>query len=146
MTTHGEIKSINGRRVATAEYRSWQMMKNRCLNPRARDFRYYGGRGIGLCARWHEYLFFLADMGRRPTKAHTLERKNTNLGYSKSNCIWATRRDQSRNRRYTKLDLTKVSRIKKLYATGRYRQVDLADMFSVCQRTISLIVRNESWQ
>lgn len=98
--THGEVRRINGKRVATPEYRSWQMMKNRCLNPKARDYPYYGGRGITFCKAWERYENFLADMGRKPTTAHTLERKNVDRNYTPSNCVWATRETQSRNRPY----------------------------------------------
>jgi hypothetical protein len=100
MKTHGEIKRVDGKRVATPEYRSWQMMKNRCLNPRARDYARYGGRGITLCKRWYVFETFLEDMGRRPSAAHTLERLNTEKGYTPRNCCWATREVQARNRGY----------------------------------------------
>jgi len=97
----GEVRLVDGKRVATPEYRSWQMMKNRCLNPNARDYAYYGGRGIKVCRRWQEsFAAFLEDMGRRPTPAHTLDRKHTDKNYTPSNCRWATRKEQSRNRPY----------------------------------------------
>ena len=38
-------------------------------------------------------------MGLRPSPAHTVERKNNDLGYSAANCEWATREVQSRNQR-----------------------------------------------
>lgn len=100
MQSHGEVRKIDGKRVATPEYRSWQMMKNRCLNPRARDYVYYGGRGVTLCKRWLLFENFLADMGRRPSPEYTLERRNPNRGYTPRNCVWATRLTQARNRRY----------------------------------------------
>ena len=93
---------VGGKRVASPEYRSWQMMKNRCTNPRARDYKFYGGRGITVCQRWMGFDEFIADMGPRPTPLHTLERRNTERGYSKRNCYWATRQEQSRNRRFIK--------------------------------------------
>ena len=99
--THGEVRSVAGRRVATPEYRSWQMMKNRCHNPKARDYKYYGARGITVCKRWRDsYEAFLVDMGRKPSPLHTLDRKNSDKGYTPSNCRWATREEQSRNRAY----------------------------------------------
>jgi hypothetical protein len=100
--THGEIKLVDGKRVASAEYRSWQMMKNRCLNPKARDYEYYGGKGISVCKRWLKFENFLADMGRRPSETHTLDRIKANGNYVKSNCRWATRQEQARNRSYAK--------------------------------------------
>mgnify|MGYP003474927482 CR=1 FL=1 len=78
-------------------------MKNRCLNPQAFDFWYYGNKGITIPAHWHTYEGFVADMGLRPDGL-TLDRKDTLKSYSKDNCQWADRRMQSRNRPYT-LDL-----------------------------------------
>jgi hypothetical protein len=95
-----EVKTVNGKRTASPEYRSWQMMKNRCLNTNARDYAHYGGRGIKVCQRWLSFENFLADMGRRPTPKHTLDRKNSNGNYNPSNCRWATRLEQTRNRAY----------------------------------------------
>lgn len=141
------VSYINGKRVATPEYRSWQMMKNRCLNPRAMDYAFYGARGITIDPRWLNYSNFLIDMGPRPTTKHTLERVNNALGYYKANCVWATRLRQARNRpQYNKLTKQKADHIRQLYATGKYRQIDLAHQFGVCQRTISVIVRNEGWR
>lgn len=120
MKSHGEIKRIEGRRVASSEYRSWQMMKNRCLNPKARDFAYYGGRGITVCSDWLSFEAFLIDMGRRPTTEHTLDRIDSDKGYAPDNCRWATRETQSRNRAYA--------------AT---RTWDLADKLGVSQTTAS---------
>jgi hypothetical protein len=100
---HGEVKLIDGKRVASPEYRSWQMMKNRCHNERAADWAHYGGKGICVCKRWREsFENFLEDMGRRPTPLHTLDRIKTSRGYSPSNCRWATRKVQARNRPYAK--------------------------------------------
>jgi hypothetical protein len=99
--SHGEVKLIAGKRVASAEYRSWQMMKNRCLNPRAQDYPYYGARGIRVCRLWvRSFEAFLADMGRRPTLLHTLERIDGSRNYTPGNCCWATREAQARNRPY----------------------------------------------
>lgn len=81
-------------------YRSWQMMKNRCLNPNAADFAYYGAKGITVPENWLTYEGFLADMGERPCHT-TLDRRDGQKGYSKSNCRWATRQTQSQNRHYT---------------------------------------------
>ena len=144
--THGEVRRINGKRTATPEYRSWQMMKNRCLNPRAEDYDYYGGRGITIDERWFDFEAFLLDMGRRPTIYHTLERLRGEDDYHKNNCVWATRETQSRNRAYTKMSMKRARIVRQKYATGKYKQYELAHEFHVSQRTISLITRNEAWK
>ena len=77
-------------------------MKNRCLNPAARDYRHYGARGIRVCRRWLRFDGFIADMGPKPDPSFTLERRRNGRGYSKSNCYWGTRSEQSRNRRFVK--------------------------------------------
>lgn len=107
--SHGEVRMVHGKRVASPEYSSWQAMKNRCLNPKAEDYRYYGGRGITVCPQWLGFDAFLADMGRRPTPKHTLERQDVDGNYEPGNCCWATRKEQSRNRRYARTQAWKLA-------------------------------------
>jgi hypothetical protein len=96
------VRTHGGRR--TPEYRIWSAIIHRCENPRAASFDRYGGRGIRVCERWREsYANFIADMGQRPTKEHSIERRDNALGYSPENCRWATRSDQARNTRRTRL-------------------------------------------
>jgi hypothetical protein len=77
-------------------------MKNRCTNPKCKDYGKYGARGIGFPAEWITFAGFLIDMGLRPSSLHSLERSDNNASYSKSNCVWATKKEQSRNRRFIK--------------------------------------------
>lgn len=92
--THGE--SIGG--IVTPEYRAWSNMKNRCANSKCDMYYRYGGRGIQVCKRWAmSFQNFLADMGRKPTQKHSIDRKRINGNYTPSNCRWATAKEQSVN-------------------------------------------------
>lgn len=80
------------------EYCVWVQMHARCRNPKTRLYRRYGGRGITVCGRWANFENFLMDMGRRPSSIYSLERVNNNKGYEPTNCKWATRAEQNRNK------------------------------------------------
>jgi hypothetical protein len=90
---HGHTKNL----LRTPEYQSWKGMKARCNCKTSTHYKYYGGKGISVCNRWiNSFQNFLIDMGQRP-KDKTLDRIDNSKGYSKRNCRWATRAEQSRN-------------------------------------------------
>lgn len=82
----------------TRGYSTWKSMRARCLNPRHADYRNYGGRGIGIVARWNSFAAFSADMGE-PPEGMSLDRIDPNGDYGPDNCRWATRGVQNRNKR-----------------------------------------------
>jgi hypothetical protein len=92
MTTHG-MSSL-------PEYKIWRSIISRCENKNNESYGSYGGRGITVSEEWRKsFLEFINDVGRRPTKSHSLERVDNNSGYRKENCVWATSLTQAANTR-----------------------------------------------
>jgi hypothetical protein len=77
------------------EYKSWDQMRQRCTNPKHHAWKWYGGKGVQICAAWMDsFEAFLADMGQRPAGCD-LDRINSALGYCPENCRWLDRRINS---------------------------------------------------
>jgi hypothetical protein len=74
----------------------------RCYKRSATNFKWYGARGVTVCARWRSFDNFLADMGEKPTGL-TLDRKDSNGNYEPRNCRWLPTEMQNVNRRATRI-------------------------------------------
>lgn len=91
----------NGKRDRGPLYSRYSSMKRRCYDPKRKDYKYYGGRGIIIEASWR-YSFsafkkWALSNGFQPHL--TLERKDVNGNYSPSNCCWVTWLEQAKNKR-----------------------------------------------
>jgi hypothetical protein len=119
------------------EYFAWNSMRNRCHNPNNPSYHNYGGRGIGVCDEWASYDQFLADVGRRPSEKHTLDRINNDGHYEPSNVRWATRSEQSRNRRVIRL-LTYQDETRPLYEWAEALGINGSTIFTRLARGYSV--------
>lgn len=82
------------------EYKIWANICQRTTNPKNPKWMDYGGRGIGICDSWlSSFINFYADMGKRPSKIHSVGRIDNNGPYSKENCRWEVSEQQVRNKR-----------------------------------------------
>lgn len=112
--TSNSLKAKHGHAsggVISPTYITWTSMKSRCEDEKNPNYQKYGAVGITICEAWRDFSNFLRDMGERPTKAHSIDRIDNSLGYEKENCRWATKREQTLNRRQTlwiELDGAKV--------------------------------------
>lgn len=101
-TTHGLVMRKDGTRHP--DYVIWTKLKSRCLNPKDKSYKHYGGRGIKICDRWlHSFENFIADLGYRHSQNYSLERIDVNGDYCPENCKWILKSLQSRNSRRVKL-------------------------------------------
>lgn len=82
----------------TRIYRIWTHLKDRCDNPNHHRYHRYGGRGIKYDPRWKDFAEFYLDMKHGYSDNLTIERIDSDRGYFKNNCRWATLAEQSRNR------------------------------------------------
>ena len=77
-------------------------IKQRCNNPKSKDYEGYGGRGIKLCERWLNTKNFLKDI---ITLAHwdepkkQLDREDNDGNYCLENCRMLTVSENCLNRR-----------------------------------------------
>lgn len=94
-----KVRNRKHGKTGTAIYRTWSNIKNRCRNTNHRNYKDYGGRGVDMCDAWfNSFEQFYKDVGDIP-EGMSLDRINNDKGYFKENCRWATKAEQSKNRR-----------------------------------------------
>lgn len=126
-------------------YNSWLSMRRRVKSCE----KYY--EDVVICDEWLKrggYVNFVNDMGARPSKNHTLNRKNGSKVYSKDTCEWA---DKSLQKFDTKREIRNSSGVtgvsylnRNNYWVAQYRQgsvkktlVSSSDFFTSVERRIS---------
>ena len=80
-------------------YNTWKAIIQRCNNPKIKDYKDYGLRGITVCNEWLDINNFINDMYPSYKEGLTIDRIDSNGNYEKANCRWANKNTQSRNTR-----------------------------------------------
>jgi Inorganic Pyrophosphatase len=95
---HWMWRRVGSKAAHRENYQIWRLMHERCRNPANESWEWYGAKGVRVCPEWATFRQFLKDMGPRPSREHSLDRKDNAKGYSKDNCRWATKFEQGRNK------------------------------------------------
>ena len=111
----GSPRKAHGLYGTREEYTIWAGILQRCINPKTKGFKYYGGRGITVCVGLRAFPHFFKVLGPRPSAKHSVDRIDVNGNYAcgqcrdclengigESNCRWATADVQANNKRNSK--------------------------------------------
>lgn len=93
-TTHGLSQSPT--------YQAWINLRDRCDNPKNKQYADYGGRGITYDPAWLLFEYFLEDMGEAPVGLQ-IDRERNDGNYCKENCRWVTRLVNANNKRNNRM-------------------------------------------
>ena len=134
---HGHAGNHSDKKMSPT-YSSWRSMIARCTQPSNPAFEYYQKRGIAVCDHWRSFENFLADVGERPSKKHSLDRYPNNDGnYEPGNCRWATKQEQANNR---------ITNTYFSYRGQRYTLAELARATGASKETLrARLVRPGGW-
>lgn len=127
---------VRNGRSKRPEYPIWNAMLQRCSNKNNIAYHNYGGRGITVCKKWHDFNSFYADMGPRPNARAQIDRIDNSKGYEPENCRWTTIIENQRNTR----------RNAKLTFDGKTLTIaEWAEITGLPYHTIYLRVKRRGW-
>ncbi len=130
-TTHG----MSGTKI----YSIWQMMIQRCENPKNKKFHIYGGKGITVDDKWKTFKGFFSEMGDTYRDGLSIDRKDSGLGYNVSNCRWIPlgRNSSETSKRRPVVQMTKRFKPVKTWESAKYAADELgltaAHITAVCR-------------
>ena len=113
----------------TRLYKIFQMMKDRCYNPKAWAYQFYGAKGVKIHQKWLDDFnsFYGWAIANGYTNKLSVERKDVNGNYEPNNCIWITQSEQVKNRTMTHFVT---------YQGQKMTLTDLERLTGICRQTI----------
>jgi hypothetical protein len=116
----------------------WKKMLQRCEDSRTESYHRYGGRGISVCAEWHDPMeFYRWAQSSGYCSTLTIDRRNNSLGYTPENCRWATSRTQCRNKDNNVL-LTKDGVTKTVIEWAEERGIGASTLYNRVRRGMDM--------
>lgn len=126
-------------------HRIYHGMKSRCMNPNTGNYHYYGNKGITICSEWLDSKedFYKWALNNGYQEHLTIDRINSDLGYSPNNCRWVSQEEQVRNRDVC-LSIDEVKEIKGHLSKGICIN-EIMDITHISYDRINDIKRNKTW-
>jgi len=119
-------------------YSTYRGIISRCEDSNNPSYKHYGGRGISMCSTWrNNFLLFVADVGKRPSREHSIDRVDVDGNYEPSNCRWADAQTQCNNKRDLPRKLS-MEQVMAIYYTKDTKE-NLANHYNVSIKTIQNI-------
>lgn len=143
--TTGRITSCGCEKNAKQRlYQIWADMIARCNNPNIACWKYYGGKGVEVCAEWMKFANFKAWAETTGySNDLTIDRIDSDGNYEPSNCRWITMyENQMRGFEKVSNNYRKTGRWlsnEQILYILQHRDVpakELAKQFNKCQQTI----------
>lgn len=122
-------------------YTRWLNMRKRCYDPTNNRYPRYGGRGITVCERWHDFKLYLEDVLPTYRAGLTLDRVDNDGPYSPDNFRWASHRTQARNRPACVVTEDEILGMRQMYLGTGCTQKDVGEAFGYCRDTVKHYLR-----
>ena len=128
----------------------WRGIKARCLNPKHKFYKDYGGRGITICPEWTDidngFINFRNwSLNNGYQEGLEINRKENDGNYSPENCNFITHKENCNNRRGKKINWQIANEIRIKYNSGYYTQQKISNEYKISQTLVSQIILNKIW-
>jgi DNA-binding CsgD family transcriptional regulator len=123
-------------------YVRWLNMHNRCYDPAHNRYYRYGGRGIFVCERWHDFNLYLEDVLPTYREGLTLDRIDNDGSYSPDDFRWASYRVQARNRPACVVTEKEIADMRRMYVGTGCTQKEVGEAFGYSRDTVKHYLRN----
>lgn len=141
-------RAANMRKVSTKHgnsthplYTRWVNMHSRCYDPAHNRYYRYGGRGVFVCERWHDFNLYLEDVLPTYREGLTLDRIDNDGPYSPDNFRWASYRTQARNKPACVVSEKSIAEMRRMYLETNCTQKDVGEAFGYSRDTVKHYLR-----